>query len=120
MKVEAEIAKNVEDSIRRAAALVSATENQETMKNVLRMFGDASHKNYGDRSYEAGYLESVIVQMLPLLPERMQKVFIDDMIRAAQNQEREVVNKMPVNNVYQLDRSGAIIKSYKFVDAIIA
>lgn len=70
------------------------TENQDTMKIVLRAFGDASHKNYGSHSFEAGYLESMVVEMLPHLPKRMQKVFIEDMVRATKKQEAEVVAKM--------------------------
>ena len=70
------------------------TENQDTMKIVLKAFGEASHKNYGSHSFEAGYLESLVVQMLPHLPKRMQKMFIDDMVRATQKQEAEVIAKM--------------------------
>ena len=70
------------------------TENQDTMKLVLKAFGEATHRNYGSHSFEAGYLESVVVEMLPLLPKRMQKRFIDDMVRATQKQEQEVIAKM--------------------------
>ena len=70
------------------------TENQDTMKIVLKAFGEASYKNYGSHSFEAGYLESLVVQMLPNLPKRTQKVFIDDMVRATQKQEAEVIAKM--------------------------
>lgn len=70
------------------------SENQDTMKIVLRAFGDASHKNYGSHSFEAGYLESMVVEMLPFLPKRMQKVFIEDMVRATQKQEKQYIEKM--------------------------
>ena len=70
------------------------TENQDTMSLVLRAFSEAAHKNYGSHSYESGYLQSVIISLVPLLPKRQQKVLIDDMVRAAQKQEREVVAKM--------------------------
>lgn len=70
------------------------SENQDTMKIVLKAFGEAVHKNYGSHSFEAGYLESVVVEMLPHLPKRVQKVFINDMIRATQKQEKEVIDKM--------------------------
>lgn len=70
------------------------TENQDTMKVVLKAFGEAVHKNYGSHSFEAGYLEHVVVEMLPFLPKRMQKVFIEDMVRATQKQEKEVIAKM--------------------------
>jgi hypothetical protein len=70
------------------------SENQDTMKIVLRAFGDASHRNYGNHSFEAGYLESVVVEMLPYLPKRMQKVFIEDMVRATQKQEKQIVEKI--------------------------
>jgi hypothetical protein len=70
------------------------TDNQDTMKIVLKAFGEASHQNYGSHSFSAGYLESVVVQMLPSLPKRVQKMFIDDMVRATQKQEKEVIDKM--------------------------
>ena len=70
------------------------SENQDTMKIVLRAFGDASHKNYGSHSFQAGYLESVVVEMLPHLPKRMQKIFIEDMVRATKKQEQAVIAKM--------------------------
>ena len=70
------------------------SENQDTMKIVLRAFGEASHKNYGSHSFEAGYLESMVVEMLPFVPKRMQKVFIEDMVRATKKQEQEVVKKI--------------------------
>lgn len=70
------------------------TENQDTMKIVLKAFGEAVHKNYGSHSFEAGYLESVVVEMLPHLPKRMQKVFIEDMVRATKKQEQQVIDKM--------------------------
>ena len=70
------------------------SENQDTMKIVLKAFGEAVHKNYGSHSFEAGYLESMVVEMLPHLPKRVQKVFINDMIRATQKQEKEILDKM--------------------------
>lgn len=70
------------------------TESQDTMKIVLRAFGDASHKNYGSHSFEAGYLESLVVQMLPFMPKRVQKSFVEDMVRATKKQEQEVIAKM--------------------------
>ena len=71
------------------------THNQDTMKIVLKAFGEASNKNYnGSYAFQAGYLESLVVQMLPSLPKRVQKQFIDDMIRATQKQEKEVIDKM--------------------------
>ena len=70
------------------------TENQDTMKIVLKAFGEATYNNYGSHSYEAGYLESLVVEMLPNLPKRMQKVFIDDLVRATKKQEQAVIAKM--------------------------
>ncbi len=70
------------------------TENQDTMSLVLRAFSEAAHKNYGTHSFEAGYLQSVIISLVPLLPKRQQKVLIEDMVRAAKKQEAEVVKKI--------------------------
>lgn len=70
------------------------TENQDTMSLVLRAFSEAARKNYGGHSFEAGYLQSVIISVLPDLPKRKQKILIDDMVRAAQKQESEAVKKI--------------------------
>ena len=76
------------------------SENQDTMKIVLRAFSDAAGRNYpsfpgcSNHAFEAGYLQSMVVEMLPHLPKRMQKIFIDDMIRATQKQERQIVDKI--------------------------
>jgi hypothetical protein len=74
------------------------TENQDTLKIVLRAFSEASRKNYdGSYAFQAGYLESVIVSMLPLMPKRAQKIVIDDMVRATQKQEKEAIEKVTVS-----------------------
>ena len=70
------------------------TENQDTLQVVLRAFSEAANKNYGSHAFEAGYLQSVVVSMMPHLPKRVQKVFIDDMVRATQRQEKEVIAKL--------------------------
>ena len=70
------------------------TENQDTLNIVLRAFSEAAHKNYGGHAFEAGYLQSVIIGILPQLPKRQQKVLIEDMVRAAKKQEAEVIKKM--------------------------
>ncbi len=75
------------------------TDNQDTMQVVLKAFSEAAHKNYETHAFEAGYLQSVVVSMMPHLPKRVQKVFIDDMVRAAQRQEKEVIAKMTKETV---------------------
>lgn len=70
------------------------TENQDTMSLVLRAFSEAARKNYDGHSFEAGYLQSVIISILPQLPKRQQKVLIEDMVRAAKKQEAQVIEKM--------------------------
>jgi hypothetical protein len=64
------------------------------MSDVLRAFSEAARRNYGSHSFEAGYLQSVIISILPQLPKRQQKVLIEDMVRAAQRQEQEIVKKI--------------------------
>ncbi len=75
------------------------TDNQDTMQVVLRAFSDAARKNYDTHSFEAGYLQSLVVSMIPHMPKKMQKVFIDDMVRATQKQEKEVIAKMAKETV---------------------
>ncbi len=70
------------------------TENQDTMKIVLKAFIDASLKNYDSHSYAAGYLETTVIEMLRYTPKRYQKGLINDFIRATQRQEEQVIAKM--------------------------
>ena len=70
------------------------TDNQDTMSIVLKAFSDAARRNYDGHAFEAGYLQSVIISILPDFPKRKQKVLINDMIRAAQKQEKEVLDKI--------------------------
>jgi hypothetical protein len=70
------------------------TENQDTMKIVLKAFNDASLNNYGNHSYAAGYLETTVIEMLRHTPKRYQKGLINDFIRATQRQEEQVIAKM--------------------------
>ena len=77
------------------------TDNQDTMSDVLRAFSEAAKQNYGTHAFEAGYLQSVIVSILPDLPKRLQKRLIEDMVRATQKQESEVVRKMNENRTFE-------------------
>jgi hypothetical protein len=69
------------------------TENQDTMKIVLKAFINASQENYGSHSYAAGYLESTVIEMLQYTPKRYQKGLINDFIRATQKQERVLLER---------------------------
>ena len=70
------------------------TENQDTLNIVLKAFSEAAHQNYGTHSFEAGYLQSLAVQMLRVMPKKQQKIFIEDMVRATKKQEKQVIEKM--------------------------
>ena len=76
-------------------------ENQETFRIVLKAFSEAAHKNYDSHAFEAGYLQSMCVQLLGMMPKKYQKSFIDDMVRATQKQERQVVEKMNENKTFE-------------------
>jgi len=71
--------------------------NFETMRLVMKAFAEASHKNYSSHSYAAGYYEATILRMFHLLPKKAQRIFIEDMVRATQKQEQEVIAKMNKN-----------------------
>ena len=75
------------------------TDNQDTMQVVLKAFSEAARQNYDGHAFEAGYLQSVVVSMMPHLPKRVQKVFIDDMVRATQRQEKQMIEKMTKETV---------------------
>ena len=73
------------------------TENQDTLNIGLKAFSEAAKKNYGTHAFEAGYLQSVVISLVPLLPKKQQKILIEDMVRATQKQEKEVLQKMQEN-----------------------
>ena len=75
------------------------TDNQDTMSVVLRAFSEAARKNYDGHAFEAGYLQSVITSMVPFLPKRVQKTFIEDMVRAAKKQEQQYTDKLAKETV---------------------
>jgi hypothetical protein len=65
------------------------TPNQDTLADVLKAFSEAAHKRFHhSHSYEAGYLQSVLVHYIQHMPKRVQKQLIADMIEATQKQER--------------------------------
>ena len=70
------------------------TENQDTMKIVLKAFNDAAYQRYNNHSYGAGYLESMVVEMLAHTPKRYQKALISSMVGVTQRLEREVIENM--------------------------
>ena len=76
------------------------TANQDTFDLVLKTFVDTAHKNY-DYAYTTGYLQSMCVEMIALLPKRKQKEFIDSMITATQSQEQRLIKKMNENQVFE-------------------
>lgn len=76
------------------------TENQDTMKAVLKEFSEAARLAYPaqpghpeSHAFEAGYLQSLVVEMLPHLTKKMQKLFIEDMQRATRRQEKLAVER---------------------------
>jgi hypothetical protein len=74
-------------------------ENQDCLRAVLKEFSRASYENYQSYAYSAGYLESLCLRMLPSLPKRVQRQFIDEMVRATGQQREEYRTK------YQLTQS---------------
>ena len=77
------------------------TENQDTMNIVLKAFSEAAKKNYGTFAFEAGYLQSLVVSTLPLLPKKAQKILIEDMVRATKKQEAEAAKKVDENKTME-------------------
>ena len=73
------------------------TDNQDTLTDVLKAFSQAARASHDvpySYAYEAGYLQSVIVTLVPDLPKRKQKRLIEDMIAATQRLERLAVERM--------------------------
>jgi len=68
--------------------------NQDTMRDVLKSFNDAAYANYGTHSYGAGYLESLVVEMLFHCPKRYQKSLISSMKAVTERQQQEAAQKM--------------------------
>jgi len=70
------------------------TENQETLNNVLKCFSDSASRYYKSYGFEAGYLESVIIHLLPKLSKKNQKELIESMLKSAQEIEQKLVEKI--------------------------
>ena len=58
-------------------------ENAET-REALKMFTEASYARKGSHSYAAGYLESVVVELIGQLPKAKRQEYRAQLIRAAQ------------------------------------
>lgn len=76
------------------------TENQDTLDGVLKGFSKAAYMNYNDHAFEAGYLQSLAVQMLKEMPKRKQEAVIEDMIRALRKQEQQFIEKILENKTF--------------------
>lgn len=83
------------------------TDNQDTMKAVLKEFSEAARLAYPplpgqneSHAFEAGYLQSLVVEMLAHMPKKQQKIFIEDMVRATRKQERLAVERVMQNFSY--------------------
>ncbi len=74
--------------------------NHETFRLVLRAFSEASRKNYGDHAFEAGYLQSLAVDLLDMMPKKYQRAFIDSVVRATRKQEAEAIRKQNETRVF--------------------
>jgi len=59
------------------------TELQDEMKTVVAELSNASQACYGNHSYAAGYLESVVVDLLKHAPKRRQRALISDLCRVS-------------------------------------
>lgn len=75
-------------------------ETQETFDLVLKAFTEAAQENY-DYAYVAGYLRSLNVQLIGMVPKKYQQGFIDAMIHATKKQESEVIAKRDQNRVFE-------------------
>ena len=70
------------------------TQNQDTLRDVLKAFSEAAHQRFHhSHAYEAGYLQSVLVHYIQHMPKRVQKQLIADMVEATQKQERVLIER---------------------------
>lgn len=77
------------------------TNNQSEMQDLLKIFGQDNREIYGDHAYSAGFLESMIVQMLPYLPKRVQKDFIADMQRETVRSRTRLLEVRSQNRTFE-------------------
>lgn len=75
-------------------------EAQETFDLVLKDFIEAAQQNY-DYAFVAGYLRSLNVQLIGMVPKKYQQSFINSMIHAAQKQKKELLEKQNQNRVFE-------------------
>lgn len=65
----------------------------DTTRAVLKEFGDACLKNFGSHSYAAGWLESVVVQLIMELPKKRREEMRQEFALQARKHQKEVLLK---------------------------
>ena len=66
------------------------TENQDTMSAALDKFSAAGSRAY-DYAFTTGYLQSLVVEMLPHLPKRKQRELINQLTVSAAKLDQRVI-----------------------------
>ena len=61
----------------------------DATRKAVRLFSDASQKNYSSYAYVAGYLESQIVSLIMELPKKRREAVREEFARLAERQEKE-------------------------------
>ena len=77
------------------------TDLQQEMRDMLKIFVEDNRKLYGDHSFSAGFLESMVVQMLPNMTKRAQKDFISDIQRAALRSKTRLLEAQNENRIFE-------------------
>lgn len=73
---------------------------QEAFDLVLKDFTEAAVDNY-DYAFVAGYLRSLNVQMLGMVPKKYRQHFIESMIHAAAKHKAEALQKRNQNRTFE-------------------
>lgn len=71
------------------------TENQDALADALRSFSKVSAELYSP-AYEAGFLQSTLIQVLKDLPKREQKALIKDFNAVTERLQKKLLDKSTV------------------------
>ena len=71
------------------------TENQDALAEALRSFSKISAELYSP-AYEAGFLQSTLIQVVKSLPKREQKQLVKDFVEVTERLQKKLLDKSTV------------------------
>jgi hypothetical protein len=71
-------------------------EQTQLSNDVIKMFTESAHSQYGSHSYACGYLGSVLVQAMNSMPKKQRELILKDLAKAAEHFGKKEVDTASV------------------------